>query len=152
MDISHYLIVKTTQIGSYISVETKVASYGSSDNYKFSYSGGIDLEYNKEGRIVLEINLEGIDEHKEKCIDLNGKVDFGDFINELTFSSMCKIEALNQYKILNSELVYSKITEDEIPDINDNEDTLLNDWAIALPVYVGESNTPYYVYVDKNGK
>lgn len=109
------VVVVTQQYGYGYSQSAKVMAVDTSKNYKIDYEGSLLIDYNKKNNsIAADIDFKT---NKSNDIVLTGKLDFHNWINELSYSAECKVSKLNTMDMLHYKLTYSEITENELPEV-----------------------------------
>lgn len=109
------VVVETQQYGYGYSQSAKVMAVDTSKNYKIDYKGSLLIDYNKKkNSMAADIDFKT---NKSKDIVVTGKLDFHNWINELSYSAECKISKLKTMDMLHYKLTYSEITENELPGV-----------------------------------
>lgn len=110
-----YLVITTEYTGSCIYAQSaQVKAYDNKDNYNVSFQGSCEVDFNP-AKNLLNANID-VKSKSNDSISVAGKIEFENWFKELDIlfkSKTSKNESLN-YRIL-----YSKISKEELPVVND---------------------------------
>lgn len=110
-----YLVITTEITGSSSYAQSaQVKVYDNKDNYNVSFQGSCEVDFNP-AKNLLNANID-VKSKSNDSISVAGKIEFENWFKELDIlfkSKASKNESLN-YRIL-----YSKISEEELPVVND---------------------------------